>query len=254
MKFEIKHRYNGSVLFECDVASWKVAVELAITKNANLRYANLRSANLSYADLRSANLSSANLSSANLRYADLRSADLSSADLSSANLSSADLSSANLSSADLRSANLSSADLRSANLRSANLRYADLRSADLSSANLTDIKKDFFERLTLAKGEAKGLYDYLMKGKINGSSYEGECACFCGTIANIRQEKYSEMKIDLRPDSDSPTERFFLAIRKGDIPQSNPVSDVVRTWIEEFAKENAIGLPRYEIVAIEETK
>ncbi len=217
MKFEIKHKLSGAMLFECDVASWKLAIELAISKNADLSYADLSYADLSYA----------NLSSANLRYADLSSADLSSADLRSA-------------------------DLSSANFRYANLRYANLRYADLSSADLSDTKKDFLERLSKAKDEVKGLYDYLMKGKINGTSYEGDCACFCGTIANIRKENYKEMSIDLRPDSSSPTEIFFMTIQKGDLPQSNPVADIVRTWIEEFAKENSIKLPRYEIVAIDD--
>ncbi len=108
MKTQIKNRYSGAVIFECD------------------------------GDLSSANLSSANLSSANLSSADLRSADLRSADLRYADLRSADLSSANLSSANLSSANLRSADLRSADLRSADLRYADLRSADLSYADLRE--------------------------------------------------------------------------------------------------------------------
>ena len=151
MKFEIKNRFSGTLLFSIETETWKLAVEAAVKASANLRsadlsYADLSSANLSSADLRSANLSYADLSSANLGSADLRSADLGSADLSSADLSSADLRYADLRSADLSSAdlcyanlryaNLSSADLSSANLRSANLSYADLSSANLSSADL----------------------------------------------------------------------------------------------------------------------
>ncbi len=94
MKIEIKHNYSGVILFEAEVANIKLAVELAIKQNADLRSADLSSANLRSADLRSANL----------RYADLRSADLSYANLSSAYLRSADLRSADLSSANLRSA------------------------------------------------------------------------------------------------------------------------------------------------------
>ncbi|NKE69840.1 pentapeptide repeat-containing protein [Candidatus Manganitrophus noduliformans] len=130
MKFEIKSRWDGSVLFSIETESWRLAVEAALKARANLRYADLRSANLRYADLRYANLS----------YANLRSADLSSADLSYADLRSADLSSADLSYADLSSADLSSADLRSADLSSADLSSADLSSADLSSADLSYAK------------------------------------------------------------------------------------------------------------------
>jgi hypothetical protein len=102
MKFEIKQRCSGDVIFSIEADNWRLAIAAAIGAKANLRSADLSYANLSYADLRSADLSSANLSyadlsSANLSYTNLRYTDLSYADLSSANLSSADLSYANLS-------------------------------------------------------------------------------------------------------------------------------------------------------------
>ena len=77
MKFEIKHRLTGNIIFSTETESWKLAVEAAIKSYADLSYANLRSA-----DLRSANLRSANLRYADLRYADLSYANLSYADLS----------------------------------------------------------------------------------------------------------------------------------------------------------------------------
>jgi Family of unknown function (DUF5758)/Pentapeptide repeats (8 copies) len=101
VKIQIKHRFNGSVLFETDAETIGAAVAAAIAAKANLRYANLSSANLRYADLSYANLSYADLSYADLSYADLRYANLSSANLRYANLSSANLSSASLSSANL---------------------------------------------------------------------------------------------------------------------------------------------------------
>ena len=121
MRIQIRHRYNYSVLFECEADSMKIAVKLAIKAKANLS-----GANLSGADLSGANLSRANLSRANL----------SGADLSGANLSGANLFGANLSWADLSWADLSWADLSRANLLSADLSRADLLSADLSWANI----------------------------------------------------------------------------------------------------------------------
>jgi len=127
VKFAIKHRFSGSVLFEAEIDATDdtplsiklgLSVKWAISAKANLRYANL---------------SSADLSSANLRYA---------------NLSYANLSYANLSSANLRYANLSSADLRYANLSYANLRYANLSSANLSYANLSSATGVIAERTT----------------------------------------------------------------------------------------------------------
>ena len=96
MKFEIKNRFCGTVIFSLETSSIKLCVEAAIKAKSDLSSADLSSADLSFADLSYANLSFADLSSANLC-----SADLYSANLSSANLSSADLSSANLCSADL---------------------------------------------------------------------------------------------------------------------------------------------------------
>ena len=141
MKFEIKNRWSGQIIYQDEAESLKILVLAAIKtgadlQDANLSGADLRSADLSGADLRSADLRSANLSGADLSGANLRSADLRDANLRSANLSGANLSGANLRSADLRSADLWSADLRSANLSGADLWDANLRSADLQGANL----------------------------------------------------------------------------------------------------------------------
>jgi hypothetical protein len=111
MKFEIKDRFSGKVLFELECASLKICIESGIKASANLRFANLR-------------------------FADLSDADLSGADLRDADLRGADLSGANLRGADLRGANLHFADLRGADLRFADLSGADLRDANLSVAQL----------------------------------------------------------------------------------------------------------------------
>jgi uncharacterized protein YjbI with pentapeptide repeats len=208
---------------------------------ADLSYANLRSADLSSANLRSADLRSADLSSANLR-----SADLSSANLSSANLRYADLSSANLRYADLSCADLRYADLSCADLSSANLRYANLRYADLSYANYEDIYKDFMAKLALQKDEVIGLLKSVVDGKIDGSTYTGECACFVGTIAKVKGVNYESLNI--KPGSESPTERFFLAIKKGDTPENNQISEIVACWIIEFLMENEMDIPQREVV------
>ena len=137
MKIEIKHRFNGAVLFSCEADSMKIAVKLAIEAKANLSDADLSGANLSRANLSEANLSRANLSGANLSGADLSGAYLSDADLSGAYLSDADLSRANLSGANLSEANLSRANLSGAYLSDADLSRANLSRANLSEANLS---------------------------------------------------------------------------------------------------------------------
>lgn len=57
---------------------------------------------------------------------------------------------------------------------------ADLRGVDLMASDLTGIKDDFFNRLKLARNEVVGLYDYIVRGKIDGGCYEGDYAVFAG--------------------------------------------------------------------------
>ena len=199
------------------------------------------------ADLRGAYLQCAYLQGANLQGANLQGANLQGADLQCAYLQGANLQCAYLQGANLQGANLQGADLQCAYLQGANLRGADLR-----GAKLDDIKDDLFKVLSVAKNEVLGFYDSLMRGLIDGSAYEGECACLVGTIAKVRHENYQNLGIDLRPDSNRPAERWFLGIQKGDTPQSNPISEITAEWAREFMDKEGIKYPRYEIIAVNE--
>ncbi|QIB39380.1 pentapeptide repeat-containing protein [Rhizobium oryzihabitans] len=227
MKVEIKNRWDDTVLYSADVEAdentpnsilLRLAVLAALEAKADLRYADLRSANLSYADL----------SYANLRYADLR----------SANLSYADLSYANLRYADLRSANLSYADLSYANLRSANLSYADL-----SYANLRSFKADLWMTLTQNRHEVPALIAALRDGRVDGSTYEGECACLVGTIANAKSVNYDV----LDHSASNHAEQWFAMIRKGDKPEDDSAggfaSKMALEWSLEWLALNEMTEP-----------
>jgi uncharacterized protein YjbI with pentapeptide repeats len=106
MKFEIRNRWNNSVMFEVEADSFVRAVEKKVTERADLYGADLYGADLSGADLRGADLYGADLYGADLSGADLYGADLGGADLYGA-----DLSGANLYGADLSGANLYGQDL-----------------------------------------------------------------------------------------------------------------------------------------------
>ena len=138
MKFEIKHRLTGKILFELECTSLKVCVEKAVSAGANLRGANLQGAYLQGADLEGADLWGADLWDVNLRGADLRGADLRGADLWGA---------------DLRGADLRGADLWDVNLRGADLRGADLWDVNLWDANLQGacIAETDGEKITIKK-------------------------------------------------------------------------------------------------------
>ena len=59
IKFEIKHRFSGAVLFSLECGSLELCVEAAVKSRANLSGANLSRANLYGADLYGADLSEA---------------------------------------------------------------------------------------------------------------------------------------------------------------------------------------------------
>jgi hypothetical protein len=153
--------------------------------------------------------------------------------------SDADLSGADLRGAVLRGAVLSGADLRDADLSNANLsgvdlRDADLRDADLRDADLRSFKADFWMTLTQNKNEVPGLILALREGRVNGSQYEGSCACLVGTIANIKQVNYAM----LDHSSSNPAEKWFMMINEGDKPGDDSgggfAAKMAVAWAEEF--------------------
>ena len=168
-----------------------------------------------------------------------REALASEANLTEANLTGADLTEADLRWADLRWANLTEADLTEANLTGADLRWANLTRANLTEANLSVVEADIRRILMFGKNEVPALLQTLKEGKIDGSVYEGECACLCGTIANLQHCDYRSIP-GLAPDSNSPAERWFLAIRKGDTPENSPIAKITAEWIQKFLDENPV--------------
>ena len=129
--FQIKRRFLGDVLFECELPGNVVtqsegvklgfAIKIAVGIGADLDGASLFGANLNGASLSGANLDRTYLSGASLFGANLDGANLSGAILSGAYLFGASLFGANLDGANLSGANLSGANLDGANLNSASL-------------------------------------------------------------------------------------------------------------------------------------
>jgi hypothetical protein len=234
IKIEIKNRWTGKVIFEYenDKAAIKEAVIAANLIDANLRGADLRDANLRGADLIGANLRGADLIGADLIDANLRGANLIGADLEGADLRGANLIGADLRGADLRGANLGGANLIGADLIGANLIGADLIGADLGGANLSFFKNDLWAVLLKQKNEAAGVLESLNAGKIDGSTYFGECACLVGTIANIK--KCTKDDLIVKPDASRPAEKWFTMIKPGMTPKNNSTAKITAEWIEEF--------------------
>ena len=215
MMFEIKHRWTGAVLYASEHATIREAAEAAIAAKANLVEANLYEANLYEADLAGVNLYGANLAGAKLA-------------------------GANLYGANLARANLYGANLYGAKLVEANLYEANLYEANLYEADLAGVKADLL--LVLALGgveETRGLLESLRSGEINGSQYEGECCCLVGTLANQKGCAYNAIE-GLIPNAYRPAERWFLAIRTGDTPETSQVAKITEGWIEEWLSANKV--------------
>ena len=133
--------------------------------------------------------------------------------------------------ADLTGADLTGADLTGANLTGADLTGANLTDANLTDANLTPIRDDLWAVLSAAPAEVQGLRNALAGGRVDGSTYQGECACLVGTLANVRGCKHDEIP-GLRPSAARAAERFFLGIRRGDTPTTSQFSAIALEWVD----------------------
>ena len=231
---EIRHRDDGHVLCaDTDCNTISAALERCVARGANLCGADLCGANLCGANLRGAILGVADLRGADLRGANLRGANLSDADLRGADLRGADLRGADLRGANLRVANLRVANLRGADLRGANLRGADLRGAKVGQGETA--RTDILDILAGAPAEVPELLAAIHEGRIDGSAYEGECACLVGTIANARGCPYEGLA-GIEPNSGRPAERWFWGIAPGHTPADNPFAALAAQWIESWLR------------------
>ncbi len=124
------------------------------------------------------------------------------------------------------------ADLSDTDLSGADLSDTDLCGADLSGAKLRRAKEDFLREVLKMPGELEFLRDAIRNGKINGSVYEGECACLAGTLSKATGKSWSIFKDDspIAIDASSPRERFFMGIAEGDTPETNPISAIALEW------------------------
>ena len=154
-----------------------------------------------------------------------------SADLRGAYLERAYLEGADLRGADLRGAYLERAYLEGADLEGAYLRGAYLEGADLRGSKLEQLPQSYinqcsrdmlfiFEHL---KGELPFLRDKLIKGEVDGTQYEGECACLIGSLrkADGGVDKVCEAIPYYDKGTHNLGEQWFWNIHKGDTPENS---------------------------------
>ena len=121
------------------------------------------------------------------------------------------------------------ADLTRANLTRANLTYANL-----TGANLAAFQQDFIAEVLTMPAELDALRAAIVAGRIDGSTYSGECSCLAGTIAKAHGiDCYDGENIgDFRAQASSPRERWFAMIKPGDTPETNQASRMALGWLD----------------------
>lgn len=172
MKFEIKNRWSGAVMFECELSAEVAGMEYRFQLGFAVKKAVEADANLAGANLADAYLADANLAGAYLAGA-----------------------------------------------------------KNIPESWLTICRDDLWAVLSSAPLEVPMLRQKLVKGEVDGSCYEGACACLLGTIANIRGADYQNLT-DIKPNSKRPAEQYFFHINEGDTPETNEAAKNVLGWID----------------------
>lgn len=95
------------------------------------------------------------------------------------------------------------------------------------------IRDDIWAVLSASPMEVTGLRAAIAEGRINGSSYEGACACLVGTLANVKGCDYQHLPM-LKPNVARPAEQFFLGIKTGDTPATSQFSKLALEWTDQF--------------------
>ena len=124
---------------------------------------------------------------------------------------------------------------------------ANLHGADLRGANLEKLPEDYINQcsrdilfiFSCLKSEVPFLREKLIKGEIEGTQYEGDCACLIGSLANADGgiEKVCEAIPFYKKGTHNPGEAFFLNIHKGDTPENNSFAKHALKLIDMFLKK-----------------
>ena len=247
-KYEVRSNFTNSVQFTAEITTTPnmlpsvklgLAVKWGLANDANLRGADLSGANLSRANLNGAYLNDTSLIGAYLSGADLSGADLSGADLSGAYLGDANLSGAKGADLALATGMHIPPEGPFWGLSRANLSDAILSDAILRDAILRPIIADLWFILSQARREVPAMVTALRTGNVDGSTYTGTCACLVGTLKNAGA-------VDLPHAAESPAERWFLSIRKGDKPGDASTGGFAAgkalEWIEQYCRLTGIAL------------
>ena len=107
----------------------------------------------------------------------------------------------------------------------------DVRAAALKV--LPEVRADYYEILSKSPHEIPALCSALREGRVDGTTYHGDCGCLLTTLALARGLRYDQLP-GITPNSSRPSERFFMKIEKGDTPSTNGFAMLAVLWAEAF--------------------
>ena len=135
-----------------------------------------------------------------------------------------------------------------ADLSGADLSRANLSGANLSGADLETFRQDFIAEVLNMPTELDALRVAIIAGRIDGSTYSGECSCLAGTLASASGiDGYTGDDIgDFRASTSSPREIWFATIKRGDTPETNPAAKIALEWLDHAitVRDRIMGLAK----------
>jgi hypothetical protein len=129
------------------------------------------------------------------------------------------------------------------NKRDANLRDADLYGADLAKLPtdyINQCSRDMLFIFQCLKPELAEFRKKLIAGEIDGTQYEGDCACLIGTMGKLDGgiSKVCKTISFYEKGTHNGGEAWFLNIHKNDTPENNEFSKHALLLVDQVLKSN----------------
>ena len=102
--------------------------------------------------------------------------------------------------------------------------------------------RDILFILQALKKEVPFLRKKLIKGEVDGTQYEGDCACLIGTLAKADDGIENVCKVIpyYEKGLHNPGEQWFFQIHEGDTPENSFFAEHALKLIDEVLKKNKI--------------
>ena len=213
MKFEIKHAWENEIRFSIEGDNWKLAFEAAVKRGQSFD---------------ACDLSGKDFTGVQIKYGEFYNSKFYNSKFDNSKFYNSKFYNSKFYNSKFDNSKFD-------NSKFDNSTFDKKSFAGLPSAWLIQCRDDLWSVLLTVPAEVAFLRKALMDGKVNGSSYTGECACLVGTISHARKCDIYSLGI-LKPNASRPAEQFFLNIREGGTPKKNPFAKLAVDWIDQWVE------------------